>query len=237
MIHSCSILWTTGASADFAGTWIASSINPPAMHFLRESLRKYCPEKSSTKVLYPTRRMILFWLHGDLPLQRWSPGYVKAVDRKGKGDEQGAVYPRWESLILRLSLSALYRNFGSCQNALIFYQYMLFAGRLRYRFSVSVAPTPHGVKIPRLSRPERRPTWASTVLGVCSALLVTTPLLHGHRSPPQPHALPVGPSARLTGAPGSRPPLPAPRANPETGLLPPGINMPRPEIFPKNHSR
>jgi hypothetical protein len=60
MIGFCSILRTTGASADFAGTCITSSRNPPAMHFLRESRRKYCPEKSSTKVLYPTRRKILF---------------------------------------------------------------------------------------------------------------------------------------------------------------------------------
>jgi hypothetical protein len=54
------IVWTTGTSADFAGTCMGSSNNPPAMHFLMESLRKYCPEKSSTKILFQTRRMILF---------------------------------------------------------------------------------------------------------------------------------------------------------------------------------
>jgi hypothetical protein len=58
------------------------------------------------------------------------------------------------------------------------------------------------------------------------------PNLGGQSPPRRPSAL-----AADAGAPGTRPPLPAPGGKPGDGTpTPPGINMTRPEIFSKNHS-
>lgn len=77
-------------------------------------------------------------------------------------------------------------------------------------FRLPLSPRPwgvkfHGYRAQNAVVPERQRFW---VIG--SAPLVASPLLPGHRSPPQPHVSPVGPSARPAGAPGPRPPLPAP---------------------------
>jgi hypothetical protein len=70
-----------------------------------------------------------------------------------------------------------------------------------------------------------------------SALLVASPFLPGHRSPPQPHVSPVGPSARPPSTHAHVPLFPAPGVNPETGTPTPLVNMPRAGIFSKVRGR
>ena len=90
-------------------------------------------------------------------------------------------------------------------------------------FGFGCPPTPvepmfHGYCAQNAGVPERQRSW-----GIGSASLVAPPLLPGHRSPPQPYISPVGPSARPAGAPGTRPPLPAPGGEPGDGTPTPPV--------------